>query len=403
MLIAHGPIGFLANEIIQKKNIEKLSTPQYILITIASIFFGILPDFDLFILLALSKPSFLHHQIVTHTPFFWIIVFILSKVTYTLLYKYLKGDIKKFLTKDFINTFLNTMFIATLFHLLADLTTGYIQFLYPFTKHGFTLLFLPINVFAGARLHPMFALEIIITALFTLKVIQQFFIKKVKVINFMKFILIPTTVIYFIISVTLYTQTYTPDRIVFTDDHLPLFDQDFDGLVNSKDSDIDSDGIDNIQDINQDELFKAISTIGRTEYYPTVPFRKEDRTDIQKLLYLYGAQDSYRLIEEVYLEINSPISPVISANKPYSSNLNNADALYNYFQSIDELLDITINTTQINKGKIIFFLNQGEIVNMGITINDNSILTSLGEIKIKVFSLQEVLENDIIDSIQIQK
>ena len=72
MYIAHGPISYITNELIQKKRISKLSTHEKSLVMILSILFGILPDIDLAILSMTSIPVFLHHKVFTHSITFYV-------------------------------------------------------------------------------------------------------------------------------------------------------------------------------------------------------------------------------------------------------------------------------------------------------------------------------------------
>jgi hypothetical protein len=61
MYIAHGPISYLANEAIQSKKIKHLKMSEQILVALCALLFGILPDFDIFLLSMLSVPRFIHH------------------------------------------------------------------------------------------------------------------------------------------------------------------------------------------------------------------------------------------------------------------------------------------------------------------------------------------------------
>ena len=70
MYIAHGPISFLANELIQKKRIAKLKQNEKIFVGVFAIIFGILPDVDILALLGTTIPTFMHHSLITHTFIF---------------------------------------------------------------------------------------------------------------------------------------------------------------------------------------------------------------------------------------------------------------------------------------------------------------------------------------------
>ena len=67
MFIAHGPISYVLNEVIQRKEIKNISNQEQLLVMILSILFGIFPDIDLAILSMTNIPAFNHHLISTHS------------------------------------------------------------------------------------------------------------------------------------------------------------------------------------------------------------------------------------------------------------------------------------------------------------------------------------------------
>ena len=67
MFLAHGPISYILNESIQKKNISNLSKQEHVLVMFFSILFGILPDIDLALLSMTNIPPFQHHLLITHS------------------------------------------------------------------------------------------------------------------------------------------------------------------------------------------------------------------------------------------------------------------------------------------------------------------------------------------------
>ena len=48
MFLAHGPVGYIVNEAIQKKEISKLKNHEQLIVGILSILFGILPRYRSF-------------------------------------------------------------------------------------------------------------------------------------------------------------------------------------------------------------------------------------------------------------------------------------------------------------------------------------------------------------------
>ena len=180
MFLAHAPVSYLANEVIQKKKISGLKNSQQMFVAVLSLIFGILPDFDFLIMIAFDRPSYTHHDCFTHTPIYWIgwwlVLLILSKI----IYPYLNKKTTQFLTKDLLNIILNTFLIAGLSHFLADLLVGNIMLLYPITDTPFTILkylFEP-SYFTGYFLSIYFAIEIVIVAIFFWFFSRKFLIKQ---------------------------------------------------------------------------------------------------------------------------------------------------------------------------------------------------------------------------------
>jgi hypothetical protein len=106
MFVAHAPLSYLVNEKVQKKKIAGLKPAQEIFIVIASLVFGLLPDLDFIVMMMTSRPSYSHHDVFTHTPFFllcvWLVVFVIVKLTY----RFFNKKSKQFFTKDLINILL---------------------------------------------------------------------------------------------------------------------------------------------------------------------------------------------------------------------------------------------------------------------------------------------------------
>ena len=87
MFLAHAPLSFLSNEIIQKKRISKLTQAEQIFVGIFALLAGIAPDLDIFVLQGLNLPTFIHHDIISHTLIFYVGVWILLKLIVWLIYK----------------------------------------------------------------------------------------------------------------------------------------------------------------------------------------------------------------------------------------------------------------------------------------------------------------------------
>ena len=137
MLIAHGPLAVLSTNLILKNDLNGKRSDTTALIYLTAFISGILPDFDFFYLIALGKPAFLHHSLITHTPIFWIALFLLVK------YLYPKVLNRKIPTIDLV---LKAFLIGTLSHLLVDTLMGHIPLFYPIYTDGITLLLSLIHI-----------------------------------------------------------------------------------------------------------------------------------------------------------------------------------------------------------------------------------------------------------------
>lgn len=165
MIIAHASVSIIANRLFNKEGYKnkKLSIVSDILAAL----FGILPDFDLFYLIASNDSAFNHHSLMTHTPVFWLVVFLIFRYGLYLIARLFNKDTANAFNKSIIDIFTLSLLIGTLSHLVADLFTGQIMALYPISGYAFSLFgnILPTNIFVGYTLHPIFGLELILIAL----------------------------------------------------------------------------------------------------------------------------------------------------------------------------------------------------------------------------------------------
>ena len=120
MFLAHGPISYLANEIIQKKKISHLKFHEQLLVSILAILFGILPDIDLLILPMFSIPQFSHHNYFTHAPLFYPGLWLLLKLNVYIFDRIVNKKTSAVLHHDLMDVILNTFLLATMTHFLAD-------------------------------------------------------------------------------------------------------------------------------------------------------------------------------------------------------------------------------------------------------------------------------------------
>ena len=378
MFIAHAPISYLANEAIQRKNIKKLKPGQEIFIAFWSLFCGILPDFDLFLLMALRRPTFTHHNSITHTFVFWLGLFILLVIIYKLLYKKFNKKIQDFLNEDFTKVFLLTFLIATFVHLLADILVGGIMILYPFSTKDYSVLqyAFPTGYFTGYYMSFHFAIEIVSIAVFLL-VISRKFLKKQKWDDPIAYTLVALSVIYFLFTVGMYSQTYNTGLLYDKSGNVSE-DVDFDGVRDMYDYDVNNNDINNIDEAVSSRLASSAENIVNSG--KLVVAQKKTLSNMETILYEYGAFNSYRIISQAYFENRLPIEPVLEKevknrmeNPSYNIKVVYTDELYTYFRNREELLSLdTTSYHLLPQGKVFFILDGDmNILNLGITLTDN--------------------------------
>jgi len=162
MFLAHGPISYVLNEVIQKKDIKTLSNHEQLLIMILSILFGIFPDIDLAILSMTNIPAFNHHLLFTHSIIYFVGLWILLILILKVLKKILKKEKREILSNTFIKVVHISFLIGTLSHLFADILFSYSRILFPLQLQ-ITILggVLKSNYFTSYLLTPIFATELI--------------------------------------------------------------------------------------------------------------------------------------------------------------------------------------------------------------------------------------------------
>ncbi|MDD3474976.1 MAG: metal-dependent hydrolase [Candidatus Dojkabacteria bacterium] len=410
MFLAHAPISYLANEAIQKKKISGLKNSQQIVLAFMSLFFGVLPDFDFFLLSILGIPTYTHHDFFTHTPIYWIGVWLILVILSKLIYPLLNIKTKQFLTKDFLNMILNAFLIGGLSHLLADLLVGNIILLYPFSEFHFTILkyIVEPSYFTGYFSSVYFAIELVIIAIFFFSFSKKF-LKKQKWDNVVAYILIGLSSIYLIFTIVMNVVSYNNSFLENSNKPYIDYDADFDTLRDIEDWDIDNDGIDNIEEADYEDVIENAQDIIRSNKLAV----GEVNNIFDKILMHYGALDSYRLISQAFYEDFSPIEPVIKDfyiksldEKSYIVDFDYAEVLMQYFESKNELIALNFQSDPaLVPGKIFFLIDEnGEVMNMGITLYDNDLGIVLpGEKQIQKHSLDGILKfyGDTISSFQI--
>jgi len=393
MLIAHGPASVLINEFIQKDKIEKLSADKHFIVVSLGMLFGILPDFDFFYLIASSLPKFLHHELITHTPVFWLIAFFLLKGAYRLLYSRFNKKAKEVFSPEFTNILLNTFLISTLAHLVGDLFINHISLFYPFTDQGFSLFgkVFPESIFSGFESHPIFALELGIVVGFLLWLLKKFTNSKQAFVNTLSYSAGVAFLLYTAFNLFVYSQTYITPQVTYRNGS-PVFDKDYDGIFDLNDADIGNTEEFNIVKADPSKIAKEASKLADLQRLTV-----SDDSFISKVLYRYGAFDSYRAVEYAFTSSGYPIYPVLdefykknNAVESYKVKFAPDKQLYLFLKKNKMLRKLTL-MTELEQGHIILFLNEEEeLLNLGVTTSENQIVTVLGKEKLQAHPLSEI-------------
>ena len=410
MFIAHAPFAYIANEGIQGKKIKKLKFSKEVFIAAWSLFCGILPDFDFLILLAFKRPSFSHHDLITHTPIFWISLYLLINILYKLLYKHLNKKSREFLNPKFFKILANTFLIGTLSHLLADLLVSGIMVFYPFSTTDFSLLqnFFTSNYFTGYYLSFYFAIEFLIVTTF-LVVFSRKFLQKQKWDEPVAYISLSLSILYLLFTIGMYSQTYN-NGFHYDENNDISEDLDYDGIKDIYDYDVNDNDVNNIDEAVSSHLASSAENI--VESGKLVIPQKRTLSFEENLLYKYGAFNSYRIVSQAYFENRLPIEPVLEKevknrleNPSYNIEYNEVEEFYIYFRNREALvvLDL-VNSDAVKEGKIFFMLDEEmEIINLGITLTNGYVAIVLpNDTTLQKHTFDEIEDNYDLESVLIQ-
>lgn len=395
MFLAHAPISFLGNELIQKKAIAKLKQNEKILVGIAALLFGIIPDIDILILIGSGLPSFIHHTAISHTPIFYIGVWLLLKLIYWIVKRWFSKPVEKFLNPEFVNVLLNTFLIATLLHLAMDIFAEDIMLFYPFTTQNFTIFkyaFEP-NLFGGYFMGITFAIEILMVGIFFIYLFNRL-IKRSAFHTIMNVCYLIPGILLIVFGTYAHFNTY--NRSILRDINGKVnVDIDMDGTFDGYDMDIDNDGKDNILDIDLKNLVPQVKTILESGKWAA---DSESSKLVDEFKYEYGGMTSFRLISQAYYNIHSPISPVLkdmlmkdNSIEGYSSEYDAQTAFYKYF-NYRKMLKALNPDTVLAQGAVFFVLDEKDtVLNVGIALENNNVGTVLPYDKnLKAHTLQEI-------------
>lgn len=374
MYLAHGPISYITNELIQKKRISKLSIHEKTIVMILSILFGVLPDIDLAILTMTSTPVFLHHKVFSHSITFYILIWILLVLVFQLIKKILNRDGRKTLNTNLLTVIHYSFIIGTVTHLLSDSLFSSLILFYPL-QHEINILgqVLKSSYFSSFLYSPSFAIEIFAILIF-LGILFKRYVKNFKIIKYPLYLSIALSAIYFFFSVYMNLNTY--NMSVMYENGKEIYDIDYDGVQDMYDVDIDNNGISNILEYDYKEGKKFVENISDNRYLVSTFEGKWE-----KIKFNYGAFTSFRVISQTYFEQNLALEPVLldyvkkrDQPKTYSLSYSYSILLYEYAKENGYL---TSPNYELDSGKVFFILKENILVNMGILLDENKFVTVL--------------------------
>jgi inner membrane protein len=396
MYIAHGPISYLANEAIQSKKIKHLKMSEQILVALCALLFGILPDFDIFLLSMLNVPRFLHHEIVTHTPIFYIAIWVILKGLIYIKEKFLNKETNKSLDDNLSPILVNTFLIGTLSHLFADFIVDSIMLAYPVSEYKFYLIkyiFEP-NLFANFPFSVMDSIEIFFIALFVCALYKKF-IKKNKIVEISLKLLILVTTLYFPFTIWASSNTYNRSYM-YEEGQKLVHDIDYDSISDGQDPDVGNTKEDNLEKVDSEQLFKEVEGIMASGKWTN----QDNNTLIAKSKNAFGGFSSYRMISQAHYNLRLPIEPVLrdyyikkyGFESYFYSGYEYPSLLFEYLEEKGMLEQIELGEDITSTPGKIFFLvekigdNKEEIppkeisiLNLGITLEENYLAIVLEE------------------------
>lgn len=399
MLLAHAPFSYIANEVIQQKKIEKLKPTEQIIIVICSLIFGILPDFDLFFAVIQNLPSSIHHDFLTHYPITYILIWILLRIISKPISRILNKKISAHITCEMLEILANTFLIGTVSHLIADMIANDIAIFYPISTYKFGILkhMFKTNLFAGYMVSPAFMLELTFISLFLSMSYKKFCQNNTYIKIFLQAIFI-LTVILIPLSCYISLNTYNNNEL-YDAQKRTNYDIDYDRLLDTYDMDIGNYQTNNMQKAKKQKVSDSALNIINSHKW----------TATNKLKYALGGFNSYRIISQTYYDIHLPIEPVLTdynlkeENKyAYVRDLNFADTLLSYLNKSKMLIELDITSNHpIPCGSIIFLLDKdGNILNMGITLEGNNVATVLDNDKVLQMHKYETVKDTYKDTLK---
>ncbi|MBI2356620.1 metal-dependent hydrolase [Candidatus Dojkabacteria bacterium] len=389
MFLAHGPLSTIITEKVRERYFKGLDRGMVPFLIVISLIAGLLPDFDFFILAAQSIPSFLHHNLVTHTPIFWIVVSMLVYAVLKVVEKYTKSQIGTILRNGGSAAITLTVLIGTLSHIFSDMLTGHIMLLYPFTDYAFTLTadLLPLNPIVSYFIHPFMILEIVIIAVFMGVMIKLLFPVSKKLMRTTSILFSLIITIVFFLSLYLHQNTYNP-TLPRLKNNMINYDVDNDYIDDYLDFDIGNNGWDNVMDKDRNRIAQVARKVGNSKKLAVT-----DNPFLERL----GYTSDYGLISTTYFQAGYTLEPVI---KNYFKE--ETDIKYNlesYHRMLKERQLLTSFDPELNrqesniesKGKTLFILKEGKVISAGIIINRGKVAIVLpNDRRLTLHSFEEV-------------
>ena len=370
MFIAHGPISYVLNEVIQKKEINTLSNQEQLLVMLLSILFGIFPDIDLAILSMTNIPSFNHHLIFTHSILYFVVLWLLLILILKILKRVLRKEKRDILSDKLVNVIQISFLIGTRSHLSADILFNHSRILFPLqTQISILGGVLKPNYFASYLLSPIFATELVAVSIFLYFIVKKY-LKDIKVVKYSIVGFIVLTSVFLIFSIYMNLNTYNKQN--HFENGYKISDSDYDQILDRYDPDTNGNGIYNIYEVDKEKIASFVESISLNRYMVTT------QKDIK---YSFGAFNSYRLISQAYFEQNLAIEPILKEYtktkyniQKYIVNISYPTTLYEYISEIG-----TFESEDIDgyRGSIFFVLRENTLINMGIVLDNNSFGTVL--------------------------
>ena len=390
MFLAHGPISYILNESIQKKNISNLSKQEHVLVMFFSILFGILPDIDLALLSMTNIPPFQHHLLITHSLILYLSFWVILNMIFWILKKILNKESRKVFRDELLNVIQWSFLIGTLSHFAADLLFSYSRTFFPINRQ-FTILgdIFSSNYFAGYIFSVQFATEVLLVGIFLLMVYRKYLKNKI-FLNIFLYSLISISSVFLLLSIYMNLNTY--NKAFIMENGKKVLDMDYDGIQDRYDTDTNNNGIKNIYELDREKAVTFVQSISSEQYMAT-----NSKDTFGKIKYLFGAFNSYRLISQTFYEQNLPIEPVLREYYATRNSLTNYDTEILYPQNLYLYLSEYGEEKEYEDGRytgeIFFVLEQSEVVNMGLILSKNSFGIVLdNDKKLIPHSLNEILD-----------